>query len=147
MKITNAEVNQYAAKQPKLSVFGSRTRGVESLNVNQERAHRRRMQELLNENYKDAKIETPQVFIKGGFKTGKTTNSRRVLGSKKTLANAFDDDPTNTEVYLSMVSEPSKYPVRLRCVVCGYFSNSKCLKCGSHTCSLKCDKLHKDRCD
>ncbi|GMM51858.1 hypothetical protein DASB73_028210 [Starmerella bacillaris] len=143
MKITDAEVILKTSKHVPVT-SGSRTRGTEASAVTQQRTIRRRLQELTNENYKEVKIDTPTSFTKS--KQGKTVNSRRVLGSKKTLANVFDDDTASAEYYYSLVAEPSKYSVKLRCNVCGYFGNTKCSKCGASSCSLTCVKLHTLRC-
>lgn len=147
MKISHAEVNLHAyARTRGPTTSGSRTRGSEATAVTQQRAARRRLQELMSENYKESKIEIPASFIKGGFRPGKTVNSRRVLGSKKTLANVFDDDTAAAEQYFALAAKPSRYPVRPRCNVCGFFASTRCMRCGAPNCSLRCTRVHADRC-
>lgn len=137
MRITEPPVRSYVA--PRL---GGR-RGTDNYAAQVARNKRRRMQELLQENYKEVKIDVPPAFIKGNqARPGKTVNSRRVLALKRSLANVFDDDPSNSALHAKLAAKPSKYPSKPRCVVCGYFSSVTCTKCTSKACGLKCLKGH-----
>lgn len=150
MKISQAEAfaPQFWQREALSSarVGGSRSRGTEASSVKIARARKRRLQELAQENFKDVKLEIPPAFVKGGFRPGKTVNSRRVLGSKKTIANVFDDDPTGADNYMALAASPSKYPSRRLCGVCGYIAKVTCMRCGANHCSLRCDVSHRERC-
>lgn len=118
-------------------------RGLENYAGQILRAKKRRLQELGSENYREAKIDVPPAFIKGNqARPGKTVNTRRVLGLKRSLANVFDDDASGTAYHASLAAKPSKYPPKHRCAVCGYFGNTVCTKCGGRSCSLRCSKAH-----
>jgi len=147
MKISHAEVYGQLSRAPLTQhLGGSRGRSHDSSEAQRQRAVKRRLQELNQENYKDTKMEIPPTFIKGGLRPGKTANSRRVLASKKTIANVFDDDPSGAEAYFTLHGSASRYPSRPRCLVCGYFSAIACMKCGGKLCSRKCDRMHLERC-
>lgn len=150
MKISHAEAYapQFGQRAALTStrVSGSRSRGAEASSVQIARAKKRRLQELAQENFKDVKLEIPAAFITGGLRPGKTVNSRRILGSKKTIANVFDDDLNGAESYMALAAKPSIYPAKKLCGVCGYLAKITCMRCGAKHCSLQCDKLHSDRC-
>ncbi|KAI7858152.1 hypothetical protein BDC45DRAFT_565502 [Circinella umbellata] len=50
----------------------------------------------------------------------------------------------NTPSYLTCSAEPSKYPPRHFCSVCGFQSSYKCLRCGMKYCSVKCLGTHQE---
>lgn len=50
-------------------------------------------------------------------------------------------DPPN---YCSAQAEPSKFPDRHFCAVCGYFSIYTCISCGTRYCCVKCLGTHID---
>ncbi|PRT53562.1 SWR1 complex subunit vps71 [Wickerhamiella sorbophila] len=135
--LTGAPLHRAGAKT---AVIGART--VDAAKVSQQRARKRRINELMNENFRDVKIEIPPAYLKGGPKAGKTVNSRRILASRRTLANHLDDDQSATQKFLSMAARPSPYPSRPKCSICGYFSNAVCIRCGARYCSLACMNVH-----
>ncbi|KAI8147573.1 hypothetical protein BJV82DRAFT_352094 [Fennellomyces sp. T-0311] len=50
----------------------------------------------------------------------------------------------NSPSYLTCAAEPSKYPPRQFCSVCGFQSTYKCLRCGMKYCSVKCLGTHQE---
>ncbi|ANB15934.1 hypothetical protein AWJ20_3578 [Sugiyamaella lignohabitans] len=111
------------------------------------RAVNKRLAELERENYhENIKIDIPKrnlEMIGGGpARTGLTPASRKVLASRKTLANHFDDDPASTKLYLDVASSPSAYPSRPMCSICGYWGKLTCIRCGARYCGRACEETH-----
>lgn len=102
----------------------------------------KRIVELNLDNFKELRLEIPPGMLKGGPKSGKTVNSRRILASKKSLVNHLDSDPKSLERFLGIASKPSRYPKSAKCNICGYFASDRCLKCGSRFCGFKCLATH-----
>jgi len=46
--------------------------------------------------------------------------------------------------YFSVQAEPSLFPPRHFCSVCGFFSNYTCTKCGSRFCCVRCKNTHEE---
>ncbi len=46
--------------------------------------------------------------------------------------------------YLSVQADPSIYPARHFCSICGYPGKYSCIRCGSKYCSIKCNKTHSE---
>ncbi|KAK9240633.1 hypothetical protein V1525DRAFT_369728 [Lipomyces kononenkoae] len=108
-----------------------------------QRAINRRLADLERENYNDSvKIEVPKA--EGSRSSGKSPAVRRILVSKKTLSNLFDDDETGTSEFYSAAVERSRYPMRHLCSVCGYWGAITCIRCGARYCSLACEDTHRE---
>ncbi|ORX58998.1 hypothetical protein DM01DRAFT_304335 [Hesseltinella vesiculosa] len=56
----------------------------------------------------------------------------------------LDTQHPDTPSYFTCNAEPSNYPPRNFCSVCGYTSAYKCLRCGMKYCSVKCLATHQD---
>lgn len=116
------------------------------------RAQSRRIAELERENYHDnVKIDIPKLDLlvdlmknKGGVRMGATVNSRRILGSKKTLINHLDDDPSSTKLLQESFAPSSRYPPRYLCSICGYWGKVTCVRCGARYCSIGCEETHRE---
>jgi zinc finger HIT domain-containing protein 1 len=116
------------------------------------RAQSKRLADLERENYHDnVKIEIPKLDLlvgpnmsKGGVRVGATVNSRRILGSKKTLTNHLDDDPSSTRLLQESYAPASRYPPRYLCSICGYWGKVTCIRCGARYCSLGCEETHRE---
>uniref|UniRef100_A0A060TII4 ARAD1D46772p n=1 Tax=Blastobotrys adeninivorans TaxID=409370 RepID=A0A060TII4_BLAAD len=112
------------------------------------RAQVRRLAELERENYQDnVKIDIPRLDLRPGAQPpkGMTINSRRILGSKKTLNNHLDDDPKGAKSYQDVVTPPSVYPAREPlCSICGYWGRVSCIRCGAKYCSIPCEAVHRE---
>ncbi|KAI7863892.1 hypothetical protein BDF14DRAFT_1839543 [Spinellus fusiger] len=77
-------------------------------------------------------------------------SARASIYSSKTNLNVLLED---AQVQLSAVerpnyftcnADPSNYPARYFCTVCGFISNYKCIRCGMNYCSVKCLGTHKE---
>ncbi|KAA8909628.1 hypothetical protein TRICI_004463 [Trichomonascus ciferrii] len=120
------------------------------------RAQNRRLAELERENYhENVKIDIPKLDLnpeakeklpKGGAanRAGVSVNSRRILASRKTLANHLDDDTNSARTYLNAVAPPPTYPPRKLCSICGYWGKICCIKCGARYCGAHCEATHKE---
>ncbi|KAK9355989.1 hypothetical protein V1523DRAFT_403447 [Lipomyces doorenjongii] len=108
-----------------------------------QRAINRRLADLERENYNDGvRIEVPKS--EGSRSSGKSPAVRRILVSKKTLSNLFDEDETGTGEFYSAAVVPSRYPTRNLCSVCGYWGSITCIRCGARYCSLACEDTHRE---
>ncbi|KAJ8104162.1 hypothetical protein POJ06DRAFT_243764 [Lipomyces tetrasporus] len=108
-----------------------------------QRTINRRLADLERENYNEGvKIEVPKA--EGARSSGKTPAVRRILASKKNISNLFDEDETGTREFYSAAVEPSRYPTRHLCSVCGYWGSITCIRCGARYCSLACEDTHRE---
>ncbi|GAA5845184.1 hypothetical protein JCM3766R1_002101 [Sporobolomyces carnicolor] len=110
----------------------------------------------------DAEARDPGIDAKeeGGGKSRKKQGSkavRQLILYRKNLAQLLDESglpdpsespqPTNPS-YLTIASEPSKFPPVQMCSVCGYKGNYICKKCGDRYCDLGCQVTHDEsRCE
>ncbi|KAG4304212.1 hypothetical protein PORY_002393 [Pneumocystis oryctolagi] len=99
----------------------------------------RHLIELEKDNYNDVKIE----LAKNEESRPKKSNSnvRRILVSKKTFSMHLDEAGANTGYHLAAVKPSNKPPIRL-CIICGYWGNYACHKCGERYCSKSCEVSH-----
>lgn len=110
----------------------------------------KRLAELERENYHDnVKIEVPQRKLlveqtRVANRVGQTVNSRRVLGSRKTLTNHLDDDPASTKLFADAAATTSRYPPIKLCSICGYWGSLTCMRCGAKYCGLACEDTHRE---
>ncbi|KAK9325038.1 hypothetical protein V1517DRAFT_315837 [Lipomyces orientalis] len=108
-----------------------------------QRTINRRLADLERENYNEGvKIEVPKTEV--ARSSGKTPAVRRILASKKNLSNLFDEDETGAGEFYSAAVEPSRYPTRHLCSVCGYWGSITCIRCGARYCSLACEDTHRE---
>ncbi|KAK9470461.1 uncharacterized protein V1510DRAFT_370133 [Dipodascopsis tothii] len=108
-----------------------------------QRALTRRIADLERENYhENVKIEIPAAVSKAATKS--TPAVRRILASKKALGNYFDDDEAGTKRFQAAAVQPSRYPARKLCSVCGYWGTIKCIRCGARYCSAACEDTHRE---
>mmetsp|Transcript_23392 Transcript_23392/g.24038 ORF Transcript_23392/g.24038 Transcript_23392/m.24038 type:complete len:155 (+) Transcript_23392:40-504(+) len=52
--------------------------------------------------------------------------------------------PYSESNFVGILAQPSLYPPRHFCSVCGNCSNYSCVRCGSRFCSIKCNNHHKE---
>ena len=65
----------------------------------------------------------------------------------KTLDRIIDEQrytAENAPNYLTINANPSKYPKRHFCSLCGSIGSYTCVRCGSRVCTNKCLELHKE---
>ncbi|CAO3628792.1 unnamed protein product [Mucor fragilis] len=75
--------------------------------------------------------------------TRKSRNrSKNIYSTKVTLNALLESSPATAHCYQNCQVQPSIYPARKFCSVCGYASEYKCLKCGMKYCSTKCLATH-----
>ncbi|XP_012242001.1 zinc finger HIT domain-containing protein 1 [Bombus vosnesenskii] len=66
---------------------------------------------------------------------------------RKTFAQLVEEDLNinpNPPNYASAQAQPSRFPERQFCAVCGFPSNYTCIPCGARYCSMKCLGTHLD---
>lgn len=150
--------------------FGIRSRQTDG--ATKQRAIKRRIAELERENYNEQhlRFEVPKVDYftapsqqgtptapgttqghskrrsskMNVLKSGATPATRKILASRKTLANLIDDDPAGAQALSELCTGPSKYPLKHLCNICGFKGKYSCMRCGLRYCSLKCDYTHKE---
>ncbi|KAK9451609.1 uncharacterized protein V1518DRAFT_20611 [Limtongia smithiae] len=110
-----------------------------------QRALARRLADLDREQHQQSS-DAVLIRIDGNHHggAGKTAGVRKILGSKKTLANLFDEDDKGTHAFLSAAAAPSRYPARKLCSVCGYLGTITCMRCSERYCSLQCEDTHRE---
>lgn len=107
------------------------------------RAIARRLNELERENYNDSvKLEPPRDIYSPNNANKKGTALKKILASKKTLQNFFDEDSQGAERFQFVASSTSAYPKRRLCTVCGYKGFCSCVRCGFRYCSKTCEEAH-----
>lgn len=107
------------------------------------RAIARRLNELERENYNDSvKIEIPRDIYSPNNAAKKSAAVKKILASKKTLQNFFDEDSQGAERFQFVASSTSAYPKRRLCTVCGYKGVCSCVRCGLRYCSRVCEEAH-----
>ncbi|KAK9479489.1 hypothetical protein V1514DRAFT_328063 [Lipomyces japonicus] len=117
----------------------TQTKSLQSNSSTIQRAIQRRLNDLERENYHDTiKIELPRTFA------GKTVATRKILTSRKTLTNLFDEDEHGAAAFQSVAAQPSVYPGRHLCSVCGYWGTITCTRCSARYCSLACQDTHRE---
>ncbi|ODV62209.1 Vps71p ASCRUDRAFT_69033 [Ascoidea rubescens DSM 1968] len=84
---------------------------------------------------------------------GLTANTRKILSSRKTLSNYIDEeDSPEIKKLLFDEKNSSIYPKRnfynlpgkKLCSICGSSAMTKCVKCNSRYCSVKCYDVHNE---
>ncbi|EMR09445.1 hypothetical protein PNEG_02387 [Pneumocystis murina B123] len=99
----------------------------------------RHLVELERDNYNDVKIELTK---NEEIRTKKSNaNVRKILTSRKTFAMHLDEAGANTGYHLAAVGPSNRPPIRL-CIICGYWGNYRCNKCGERYCSKSCEIAH-----
>lgn len=69
----------------------------------------------------------------------------RNLNLKKTLKEeGLENDDNEYPNFMSSRVEPSLYPKRKFCSICGNVSHYKCPRCGENYCSIRCHDAHKE---
>ncbi|KAK9453343.1 hypothetical protein V1511DRAFT_512976 [Dipodascopsis uninucleata] len=131
-------------QEPSSSTGSIRKRNVQQVElVALRRATNRRLAELERENYHDGiKIDVPRS--EGRQSSGKTAGVRKLLASKKTITNLFDEDEAGANEYYATAARPSTYPSRALCSVCGYWGDITCMRCKARYCSLPCEATHRE---
>ncbi|KAH3685303.1 hypothetical protein WICPIJ_003716 [Wickerhamomyces pijperi] len=123
----------------------------------------KRFQELDRENYNDVRFDLPKTIhfqynkyppsksrVKPKVKGNAYTHLRKVLNSRRTLANHMDelDDGTKSVLLSYIHTKPSRDSVlvvkKKLCSICGDNSPSSCVHCGLRVCSVKCSNVHKE---
>ncbi|KAG5436937.1 hypothetical protein PCANB_001347 [Pneumocystis canis] len=99
----------------------------------------RHLSELERDNYNNVKIE----LGKSDEPRSKKSNAsvRRILASRKTFAIHLDEAGPNAGYHSAAVEPSNKPPIRL-CIICGYWGNYGCNKCGERYCSKSCEIVH-----
>ena len=105
-----------------------------------QRQTQRHLAELEKDNHNEVRIELPKQG--DAAKRGSTQAVRRILSSRKTFGNHFDEN--DTTAYIQATSGRSHYPRRFFCAICGYWGKYKCQRCGNHTCSISCTATHNE---
>ncbi|GAA5964015.1 hypothetical protein JCM3765_007840 [Sporobolomyces pararoseus] len=73
---------------------------------------------------------------------------RKNLGQLISESGLPEPEPGTTPSYLSIASEPSKFPPVQICSVCGYKGKYTCKKCGNRYCDMGCQVTHDEsRCE
>lgn len=160
--VSKSVVNSTTGRGKRAAAYGNQ-RTADS--ATRQRAIRRRLNELDRENYNESHLryEAPRVDViighlasngalQGKKKTskqqsgrsGSTPATRKILASRKTLSNLMDDDPQGARSLSDLAVQPSKYPVKNLCGICGFHGIYSCVKCGLKYCSLTCDLTHKE---
>lgn len=84
------------------------------------------------------------------YKVGKTVHTRKILASRKTLNNYYDEDVHSTNIikgekYYSVIDDDhALIPGKKLCSICGSNAVNVCVKCGSRFCGLACSTVHKE---
>ncbi|KAI9014454.1 hypothetical protein CLU79DRAFT_766863 [Phycomyces nitens] len=60
------------------------------------------------------------------------------------LEDAHLEDSPDVASYITCNADPSRYPPRRFCSVCGFPSDYKCSRCGMKYCSVKCLGTHNE---
>jgi len=56
----------------------------------------------------------------------------------------YEAYPSHVPTILTISAQPSIFPRKHFCSVCGYFSNYTCTRCGIRFCSTKCNHIHQE---
>lgn len=84
------------------------------------------------------------------FKQGQTLNTRKVLMSRKTANNYYDEDPDHSKVirgdrlYSNKDHSQLLLPGKKLCSICGSNAPNQCVRCGVRFCSVQCLAVHKE---
>lgn len=76
----------------------------------------------------------------GASKRGGRGNN--IYSTRTNLTALLEESPMTTYCYQTCLVQPSVYPARKFCSVCGFQSEYKCLRCGMKYCSTKCLSTH-----
>ncbi|CDK28793.1 unnamed protein product [Kuraishia capsulata CBS 1993] len=139
--LATMEANAYGTLRPELAIA--------------ERNANKRFAELSRENYNEqARIDIPKSGlilhskngdVLGGISKSSTSAVKRIMGSRKTLANYLDE--TDEKVLRSwelLEAKPDLQQLKKLCSVCGNNSPSVCMKCGARVCSVQCGSTHSE---
>lgn len=55
-----------------------------------------------------------------------------------------DRDVVDGINYVTTTAEPSRYPSRNFCIMCGHLAKYACTRCGSKYCAIRCLEDHKE---
>lgn len=99
----------------------------------------RHLVELERDNYSEVKIELAKNEETRQKKI--SPSLRRILTSRKTFAMHLDEAGSNASYHLAAVAPSNRPPIRL-CIICGYWGNYSCNKCGERYCSKSCEIAH-----
>ncbi|KAI8987348.1 hypothetical protein BDF20DRAFT_258970 [Mycotypha africana] len=80
--------------------------------------------------------------IKQGLPRKSRGRSSNIYSTKTNLNTMLEESPVTTYCYQTCQVEPSMFPARKFCSVCGFQSTYKCLRCGMKYCSTKCLSTH-----
>lgn len=99
-------------------------------------------------NKKAPKFQETLDAKSGGTKKKKSKSAEYYkLKFRKSLAQMIEEEKViNSEgsSYENAEAQPSKFPSRHFCAVCGFPSNYTCVSCGSRYCCIRCLGTHQD---
>lgn len=124
----------------------------------------KRVSELDTENYNEnTKIDLPKLGIHFDYprypvtkpkhpklkqKQSAMQHVRKVLASRRGLANYLDEDERNATVLFNKVSKKRNtmmlVPNKKLCSICGDNAPGSCVRCLARVCSVKCSTVHNE---
>lgn len=104
------------------------------------RQAQRHIADLERDNDGDVRIELPKAVVPDS--RGTSQQVRKILMSRRTLANHLDEAPDAGVWQQLAVRRSTRSAPRRFCSVCGDWGKYACMKCGQHYCSQNCGGTH-----